>query len=70
MGFVTPQNDWMRLLLPKIRTLLLDEPLRSGQFLSRSKLQQQLEHKPLSIGTSALWQTVNLEMWMRVFDVE
>jgi asparagine synthase (glutamine-hydrolysing) len=70
MGFVTPQHEWMRTLLPKVRTLLLDEPLRSGQFLDRNKLQQRLAKDPLSIAHSELWQIINLEMWMRVFDVE
>ena len=70
MGFVTPQNDWMRTLLPKIRTLLLDEPFRSGRFLNRASLQQQLEHDPRSIAHGELWQIINIEMWMRVFDVE
>jgi len=69
MGFVTPQNEWIRTLLPRIRTFLLDEPLRSSQFLNRNSLEQQLTKTHLSIAHSELWQIINLEMWMRVFDV-
>ena len=70
MGFVTPQDEWMRILRPMIRALLLDEPLRSNQFLNRTNLEQHLRSEPPSIGNSVLWQIINLEMWMRVFDVE
>ena len=70
MGFVTPQHDWMRMLLPKIRSLLLDEPLRSSQFLNRASLEKELKADHPTIANNVLWQIINLEMWMRVFDVE
>ena len=69
MGFVTPQEEWMRMLRPMIRTLLLDGPLRSKQFLNEPFLQQILSEHP-KIASDTLWRIINLEMWMRVFDVE
>jgi len=70
MGFVTPQNAWLRTLLPMVRTLLLDEPLRANEFLNQASLEKQLKADPPTIANNILWQIINLEMWMRVFDVE
>jgi len=70
MGFVTPQNEWMVGLLPAIRSFLRDEPLRSRRFFDQPGLQKRLHSDPPSIAYPVLWQILNLEMWMRVFDVE
>ncbi len=70
MGFVTPQNEWLRTLLPMVRTFLLDEPLRANQFLNQVSLEKRLKANPPTIANNILWQIINLEMWMRVFDVE
>ncbi|MGA7160620.1 MAG: asparagine synthase (glutamine-hydrolyzing) [Bacteroidota bacterium] len=69
MGFVTPQEKWMRLLQPMIRTFLLDGPLRSKQFLNEEYIQRFLSEQS-KIASDTLWRIVNLEMWMRVFNVE
>ena len=69
MGFVTPQDKWMRMLQPQIRALLFDEHLRAEEFLSPSSLRRQLQHDPPTIPHSTLWRVVNLELWMRRFDV-
>ncbi len=69
MGFVTPQNEWMRMLQPQIRTLLFDEHLRAEEFLNQSSLRRHLQNDPSTIPYSTLWRIVNLELWMRRFDV-
>ncbi len=69
MGFVTPQDEWMQMLRPKIRTFLLDGTLLSKQFLNEPFLTQLLNEQP-KIVNDTVWRIVNLEMWMRVFDVE
>ena len=69
MGFVTPQDQWLNLLLPKLRSLLFDEPLRAGQFLDRQAIEEKVHNRPNAISSNMLWRIVNLEMWMSVFDV-
>ena len=68
MGFVTPESDWMNILRPKIQTMLFEEPLRSANFLNAPGLQKQFVAGTLP--SYILWRFVNLEMWMRIFDVE
>lgn len=69
MGFVTPQDEWMKLLSPKIQSLLLDTPLRSEHFVDQQYLRRALRHDGATISNSMLWRVVSLEMWMKVFDV-
>lgn len=70
MGFVTPQNEWMQMLQPQIRALLFDEHLRAEEFLNQSSLRRQFQNDPPTIPDNTLWRIVNLELWMRRFDVD
>ncbi len=70
MGFVTPQNEWMQMLQPQIRTLLFEEHLRAEEFLNQPSLRRQLQYDHPTIPHSTLWRIVNLELWMRRFDVD
>ena len=69
MGFVTPQDQWLQALLPNIRTLLIEEPLRAAEFIDREKIEKKFHGNAVDISGNTLWRLVCLEMWMRVFDV-
>ncbi len=70
MGFVTPQDQWLQALLPKIRSLLVEEPLRAAEFIDRERIEKRFHDTSVDISGNMLWRLVCLEMWMRVFEVQ
>ena len=70
MGFVTPQDQWLQALLPRIRSLLVEEPLRAAEFIDREKIEKRFHDTFVDISGNMLWRLVCLEMWMRVFEVQ
>ena len=69
MGFVTPEELWMRDLKQPFVDLLRQEPLRSNRFVQTQKFQQALDSSTLPLGSSDVWRFLNLEFWMREFNV-
>ncbi|MCX6133078.1 MAG: asparagine synthase (glutamine-hydrolyzing) [Ignavibacteriales bacterium] len=69
MGFVTPEELWMRELHGDFRTLLRQQPLRAGRFLLTEKFAHDFEQSTLPLASSDTWRFLNLELWMREFAV-
>ncbi|HTR81367.1 MAG TPA: asparagine synthase C-terminal domain-containing protein, partial [Bacteroidota bacterium] len=70
MGFVTPQERWLQTLFSRMRTLLLDDSLRAAEFIDRENIEKKFHDNSVDISGNMLWRLVNLEMWMRIFDIQ
>lgn len=70
MGFVTPEDRWLRVdLRPSIETLLVSDSVRARPYWRAEALREQYRgycEGRLSIGP-AVWRWVNLEAWLRRF---
>lgn len=69
MGFVTPEELWMRELHGEFLNLLQQQPLRSGRFVQTEKFIQDFVRASLPLPSSDVWRILNLEFWMREFRV-
>jgi asparagine synthase (glutamine-hydrolysing) len=70
LGFPTPQRSWLRERVDWARDTLLQPELRIGSFIDARRIVPELP-KILSepFGAIELWRWLNLELWMRSFDV-
>lgn len=70
MGFVTPEDQWLRgALRPKIEAILASESMRARPYWRASALPglyQKFCEGKLAIGP-AVWRWINLESWLRRF---
>ena len=69
MGFVTPEETWIRDLRAPFVDLIRREPLRSERFINMKKFIDQFDHGTFPLSTSDVWRFLNLELWMRAFNV-
>jgi asparagine synthase (glutamine-hydrolysing) len=69
MGFVTPEQAWMRELQGDFLNILQREPMRSGRFVDTAKYLNDLRLPSSPMQTSDVWRLLNLELWMREFKV-
>jgi asparagine synthase (glutamine-hydrolysing) len=69
MGFVTPESDWIRHLTPRLLSLLRDGRWRSERFVDRTLVLDLLGRPSWDVPSQDLWRLVNLELWMRTFEV-
>jgi asparagine synthase (glutamine-hydrolysing) len=69
MGFVTPEELWMSELKSSFLDLLRGEPLRSDQYVQTGRFIRDFERSSLPFGSSDIWRFLNLEFWMREFNV-
>ncbi len=69
MGFVTPEEEWMRELRTEFSSLLLKEPIRSRRFLDETKFPKELSSGRIRLSSGDVWRLLNLELWMRTFNV-
>ena len=69
MGFVTPEELWMRELQGEFLTLLRQGAMRSERFVQSQKFLHDFEHSSLPFSSSDIWRFLNLEFWMREFRV-
>ena len=69
MGFVSPEELWMRELHGDFQTLLRHQPLRAGRFVQSEKFARDFEQSALPFVSSDTWRFLNLEFWMREFAV-
>ena len=69
MGFVTPEEMWMRELHNDFLNLLRQQPMRSNRFLDTDKFLNDLKLPSSPLHCSDVWRLLNLELWMREFNV-
>jgi asparagine synthase (glutamine-hydrolysing) len=69
MGFVTPEELWMRELHGEFLTLLRQGSMRSERFVQSQKFVHDFERSLLPFSSSDIWRFLNLEFWMREFQV-
>jgi asparagine synthase (glutamine-hydrolysing) len=69
MGFVTPEEQWMRELHADFLEMLRQQPMRSKKFVHSEKLVLDFERSSLPFTSSDIWRFLNLEFWMREFRV-
>ncbi|MFH0989459.1 MAG: asparagine synthase (glutamine-hydrolyzing) [bacterium] len=69
MGFVTPESQWLSVLLPKFRELLLYQSIRSERFIDKKRFTGILASEKLPLPSADVWRLLNLELWMREFQV-
>ena len=69
MGFVTPEELWLRELQPDFRRILHESSLRAGRFVQTGKFLNDFERSALPFASSDTWRFLNLELWMREFAV-
>jgi asparagine synthase (glutamine-hydrolysing) len=71
IGFVTTELQWLREGREVIRKLFADGEVRSARYLDVSRTPEALDRalEGREVGTSEAWRWVNLEWWMRRFDV-
>jgi asparagine synthase (glutamine-hydrolysing) len=69
MGFVTPEETWIRELRSAFTARLRQESLRSGRFIRGEKFLAEFERGSIALGSSDVWRFINLEFWMREFNV-
>jgi len=65
-GYTTPHDRWLRELTPQINELFSDE-VRSGAYLSRQALEQL--QSPQAGDIQGVWRLINLESWLRAFEL-
>lgn len=66
-GYTTPQTRWLRELTPQINDLFRQE-VRSKKYLSPAAIQKL--QSPDAHQISGLWRLVNLEGWLRAFNLQ
>ena len=69
MGFVTPEEVWMRELQNDLLKILKREPMRSVRFVDTEKYLSDLQLPSSPMHSSDVWRLLNLELWMREFNV-
>jgi len=69
MGFVTPEELWMRELHGDFLKMLRGQPLRAGRFMRSEKFVNDFGQSALPFASSDTWRFLNLEFWMREFGV-
>ncbi|MDP2883951.1 MAG: asparagine synthase (glutamine-hydrolyzing) [Ignavibacteria bacterium] len=69
MGFVTPEELWMRELHGEFVKMLRGQSLRSGRFVQSEKFVSGFDRSALPLASSDIWRFLNLEFWMREFSV-
>ena len=69
MGFVTPEELWMRELQGEFLTLLRQGAMQSERFVQSQKFIHDFERSSLPFSSSDIWRFLNLEFWMREFEV-
>ncbi len=69
MGFVTPETEWLAELRPLFVQRLNEEPFRTARFVNDKLLLAQLSNPNTKLKSYDLWRFVNLELWMREFNV-
>lgn len=70
MGFVTPENIWLRTTLKdEITGILGSESFKNRKYFNSRELQREYEEycKAEKNTSSIIWRWVNLELWFRVF---
>jgi len=69
MGFVTPEAVWMKELQGDFLTLLQREQMRSQRFVDTVRFLNDLRQPSSPLHSSDIWRLLNLELWMREFQV-
>jgi hypothetical protein len=69
MGFVTPEDLWLRELHSEFLKLLRQQPARAGRFIQSENFVGGFERSSLPFASSDIWRFFNLEFWMREFKV-
>lgn len=65
-GYTTPQSRWLTELTPQINTMFLDN-VRAKKYLSPQAIQKL--QSPDAHRLNGLWRLVNLEGWLRAFNL-
>ncbi|HLA42393.1 MAG TPA: asparagine synthase-related protein, partial [Aggregatilineales bacterium] len=66
-GYTTPHDRWMRELTPQINGLFSGD-VRSKAYLSSEAITQL--QSPQAGDIQGVWRLVNLESWLRAFELE
>jgi asparagine synthase (glutamine-hydrolysing) len=71
MGFPTPETAWLQAAKVRIQELFADRDLRSRPYLDSKEILIRLdaEFEAPRPGSTQLWRWINLELWMRRFDL-
>jgi asparagine synthase (glutamine-hydrolysing) len=69
MGFVTPEAEWEAELMPRILSRLQSERFHSDRFIDGDLLVARLGRPSSGLRSYDAWRLINLELWMRIFDV-
>ncbi len=69
MGFVTPETEWEAELLPLFLDQLRSEKFRSSRYVDDAQLLHRLSTSSKNLKSYDVWRFINLELWMRLFNV-
>jgi asparagine synthase (glutamine-hydrolysing) len=70
-GFPTPEMLWLRAAEGRIKSLFSGDDVRSRPYLDPGRVQDRVRITLAGrdLGTSEAWRWINLELWMRQFDL-
>jgi asparagine synthase (glutamine-hydrolysing) len=69
MGFVTPEETWIQNLRPHFVSLIRQQECRSSRFADMKKFIDHFDRGSIPLLSSDIWRFLNLEFWMREFQV-
>jgi asparagine synthase (glutamine-hydrolysing) len=69
MGFVTPEETWLQNLRPHFVDLIRQQAVRSARYVDMKKFIDHFDRGSISLPSNDIWRFLNLEFWMREFQV-